>query len=119
MVNIIYADLIFFKKGHELTLEIYNVSKSFPKEEVYGLVSQLRRASSSICCNIAEGSVRSSLKDFKNFLFNALGSAKEVEYQLLLIKDLNYISIDKYNELINLLNEIIGSLVNYMLKIKL
>jgi len=118
MVNIVYTDLMFFKKGHKLTLEIYNITSDFPKSEVYGLVLQLRRASSSICCNIAEGSVRSSLKDFKNYLFNALGSAKEIEYQLLLSKDLNYITNEVYTNLINLLNEIIGSLVNYMLKIK-
>ncbi len=116
MVNREYRDLIFFQKSHELTLKIYKVTMDFPKEEIYTLVSQLRRASISIPSNIAEGSLRSTIKDYKHFLHNALGSAKEVEYQLLLSKDLNYISYDLYENLIQLVNIIIGSLINYMRK---
>lgn len=116
MANREYRELTFFKKSHELTLEIYRITNNFPKEELYGLSSQLKRASSSIPSNIAEGSLRSTIKDYKHFLHNALGSAKEVEYQLLLAKDLNYISSDIYTNLSNLLNFIIGSLINYMKK---
>lgn len=102
MVKGDYRDLNFFKKSHELTLEIYLITENFPKNESYGLVSQLKRASSSIPSNIAEGSVRSTKKDYRHFLYNALGSAKEVEYQLLLAKDLNYMSIEIYTRLIEI-----------------
>ena len=119
MINQEYKHLGFFVKSHELTLEIYKITNDFPKTEIYGLISQLRRASSSICSNIAEGSVRSTLKDYKSFLYNALGSAKEIEYQFLLAKDLMYITQIKYLELIEKLNLIIGSLINYMKKIEL
>jgi four helix bundle protein len=118
MVKVNYKQLTFFKKAHELTLEIYKITKEFPKEEKYGLCSQLKRASSSIGSNIAEGSVRSTLKDYKSFLHNALGSAKEIEYQLLLTKDLDYISSRTYDRLLEILDIIIGSLTNYMKKIE-
>lgn len=107
-------ELNFFKKAHELTVEIYKITKDFPKEEIYGLSSQLRRASVSIGSNISEGSGRNTLKDYKHFLHNALGSAKEVEYQLSLAKDLDYISIKTYDRLIEIMNIIIGSMTNYM-----
>lgn len=117
MTNTDYKQLGFFKKSHELTLEIYKISKEFPKEELYGLSSQLRRAATSIGSNIAEGSVKSSTKHYKEFLHNALGSAKEIEYQLLLAKDLDYISSRTYDRLMAILDEIIGKLINYMKKI--
>jgi four helix bundle protein len=117
MVNTDYKKLGFFKKAHELTIEVYKITNEFPKEEMYGLSSQLRRASSSIGSNIAEGSVRSTTKDYKNFLHNALGSSKEIEYQLLLAKDLNYIEIRTYDRLMLILDEIIGKLTNYMKRI--
>ena len=82
-----------------MTLEIYKITEDFPKEEVFGLTSQIRRASSSIGINIVEGCGRGSDEDFKRFLRNASGSAFEVEYILLLSKDLNYISEEKFLEL--------------------
>jgi four helix bundle protein len=118
MVNANYKELDFFKKAHELTIEIYKVTSEFPKEETYGLTSQLRRAAVSIGSNISEGSVRSTNKDWKNFLHNALGSAKEVEYQLLVAKDLSYISVSTYDRLLTIINEVIGKLINYMKKIE-
>lgn len=111
-----YKELNFFKRSHEFTLEIYKITKDFPKEEKYGLTSQIRRASSSVPGNIAEGSAKTEA-DFKRFLNISLGSAKECEYWLLLAKDLNYISINTYDRLLNILNQIIGSLVNYIKKI--
>jgi four helix bundle protein len=117
MKTINYKELGFFKKAHELTIEIYKITKDFPKEERYGLSSQIQRASSSVGSNIAEGSVRSSEKDFKKFLHQALGSAKEVEYQLLIAKDLDYIQTRTYDRLMYLLDIIIGSMINYMKKI--
>ena len=78
-----------WKLSHQLTLDVYLVSKSFPKEEIYGIVSQIRRASTSIPTNISEGCGRDSDAEFNRFLTIALGSAFEVEYLLILSKDLN------------------------------
>jgi len=108
-----YKELNFFKKAHELTLEIYKITKEFPKDETYGLAQQIKRASVSIGSNIAEGSVKSN-QDYKRFLQIALGSAKEVEYQLLIAKDLEYISTSTYDRLKGELDIIIGSLMRYI-----
>ena len=78
--------------SHAFTLEIYKITSSFPKEEIYGLTSQIRRSSSSIPTNISEGCGRNSDKEFNQFLNIALGSANETEYLLILSNDLNYIS---------------------------
>jgi four helix bundle protein len=94
-----YKKYDIWKLSHFLTLEIYKITEGFPKEEVFGLTSQIRRASSSIGINIVEGCGRGSDEDFKRFLRNASGSAFEVEYILLLSKDLNYISEEKFLEL--------------------
>ena len=94
-----YKKYDIWKLSHFLTLEIYKITEGFPKEEVFGLTSQIRRASSSVGINIVEGCGRGSDEDFKRFLRNASGSAFEVEYILLLSKDLNYISEEKFLEL--------------------
>ncbi|GAB1356423.1 four helix bundle protein [Cloacibacterium normanense] len=94
-----YKKYDIWKLSHLLTLEVYRITESFPKEEIFGLTSQIRRASSSIGINIVEGCGRGSDEDFKRFLRNASGSAFEVEYILLLSKDLNYISEEKFIEL--------------------
>ena len=91
-----YKKYDIWKLSHFLTLEIYKITEGFPKEEVFGLTSQIRRASSSVGINIVEGCGRGSDEDFKRFLRNASGSAFEVEYILLLSKDLNYISEEKF-----------------------
>ena len=80
--------------SHSFTLEIYQITKAFPKEELYGLTSQIRRAASSTPTNISEGCGRNSDKEFNQFLNIALGSANETEYLLILSRDLNYISIE-------------------------
>ena len=92
-----------WKLSHLFTLKIYDATKSYPKDEIYGLVSQIRRASSSIPTNISEGCGRDSDAEFNRFLTIALGSASEVEYQLILSKDLNYINETSF---INLTEEI-------------
>jgi four helix bundle protein len=69
-----YKELILWQEAHNLTLKVYEVSKSFPKEEIFGITSQIRRAFSSIPCNIAEGCGKYTAKDFANFLQIALGS---------------------------------------------
>lgn len=85
--------------SHNLTLDIYKLTSNYPKEEFYNLVSQIRRACSSIPTNIAEGCGRSSEKEFNQFLNIALGSANETEYLIILSKDLNYITLEKFNEI--------------------
>src|SRR3990170_2786222 len=94
-----FYDLVIWKKGHRLTLKVYTVSRTFPKEEVYGLTSQLRRSSSSIPTNIAEGCGRNSDAELKRFFTIATGSCSELEYQLLLSKDLQFINEETYKEL--------------------
>jgi len=117
MVAVNYKDLNFFKRAHQLTLEVYKVTKDFPKDEQFSLTNQIKRAVTSIGSNIAEGSGRNTIKDYKQFLHHALGSAKEVEYQLLVAKDLEYISSRTYDRLAEMLDEIIGSLTNYIKKL--
>lgn len=87
-----FEDLIVWKTSHQLTLEIYRLSKTFPKEEVFGITSQIRRSCVSIENNIAEGYGRRTKKDFSSFLYNALGSLYETQSLLMLCKDLHYIS---------------------------
>lgn len=100
------TQLEVFKIAHELALDIYKVTSKFPKEELYNLVSQLRKASSSICANLMEGSYRNSSKEFKQFCGIARGSAGELKYFLMLSKDLGYIENKKAEELINKTNQI-------------
>lgn len=91
-----FRDLQIWDRSHQLTLEVYRLTQGFPVSETYGLVSQMRRSVSSIPTNIAEGSGRNTEKDFARFLDNAMGSASELEYQLILARDLEYISHDTY-----------------------
>ncbi len=114
-----YKDLIVWNKSHDLVLLIYKSVSSFPKEETYNLVSQLKRASSSIPTNIAEGSGRFTQKDFASYLQNALGSAQEVEYLLLLSKDLEFINQELYIQLNQKINEIKAMLIALIKKVRL
>lgn len=113
-----YKKYDIWKLSHLLTLEVYRITESFPKEEIFGLTSQIRRASSSIGINIVEGYGRGSDEDFKRFLRNASGSAFEVEYILLLSKDLNYISEDKFLELTPKAEELKMKISKLILKIE-
>lgn len=87
-----FHDLQVWPKSHELTLAIYVATKEFPRDELFGLTSQIRRACASIPANIAEGCGRNSDNELRRFLEIAMGSASELEYHLLLSKDLEYIS---------------------------
>ncbi len=109
-----YKKYQVWKLAHEVTLDIYKITKTFPKSELYGITSQLRRASSSVAANIAEGCGRESQAEFRRFLIIANGSATEVEYFLILSNDLNIIDHDQYKTLINtvvLLNKKLNSLI--------
>ena len=90
--------------SHQITLKIYTSTKNFPREELFGLTSQIRRSFASIGYNISEGSGRNSDKEFANFINIALGSSNEAENQLILAKDLGYINELDFN---NLLEELI------------
>ena len=82
-----FQDLSIWSKSHLLTLKVYSITKNFPKEEMFGLISQMRRSTSSIPTNIAEGCGRSTNPDFKRFLIIATGSSSELECQLILAKE--------------------------------
>lgn len=88
-----------WEKAHALTLDVYRATKSFPKEEMYGLISQLRRACASVPANIAEGYGRKGDAELGRFLSIAAGSACEVEYHLLLARDLGYLSESQHRKL--------------------
>jgi len=109
-----YKKLLVWQKAHQLVLKIYKRTKSFPKEETYGLTSQIRRAVISVATNIVEGTSRKSQIDFSRFLQISFGSAKEVEYEILLAKDLDYIDAESYNELEHQIEEIKKMLVGLM-----
>jgi four helix bundle protein len=94
-----FRQLKVWEKSHQLALSIYKATKEFPKEELYGLTSQIRRASMSVPTNIAEGCGRNTDKEFARFLQIAMGSASETEYQLILAKDLEFLSKDSYAKL--------------------
>lgn len=113
-----FKDLLLWQEAHKLTLQVYDVSKSFPKEETFGITSQLRRATVSISCNIAEGCGRYSSKDFANFLQIALGSANETDYLILLAKDLNHLSNDQFDKLQESINKIRAMNINLIEKVR-
>ncbi|WP_010522997.1 four helix bundle protein [Aquimarina agarivorans] len=94
-----YKKYNVWEQSHKLTLDVYRVTKKFPKEEVYGLTSQLRRAMLSVPTNISEGAGRHSDKEFANFLNIASGSAAESNYLLEVSKDLNYITKEEFEKL--------------------
>ena len=95
-----FKDLLVYQKSYEITLEIYKVTTKFPKEELYGLTNQIKRAAYSIPLNIAEGyGKRSSIAEFKRFLMMSIGSNDEIKVLLDLSKDLGFIEIYEYERL--------------------
>ncbi len=100
-----FRELQVWQKAMEIAASTYSLTRSFPAEEKFGLVSQLSRAAVSISSNIAEGASRGSDRDFRRFLEIAIGSAFEVESQLLLSEKIGMVSTDQIEELLLLLNE--------------
>lgn len=94
-----FRGLKVWEKSHQLTLEIYRATATFPREEIYGLTSQMRRASASVAANLSEGCGRASDKEFARFLYISMGSANELDYHLLLAHDLNLLATAKYLKL--------------------
>jgi four helix bundle protein len=101
-----YKKLEVWNKAYTLGITIYSVTKTFPKEEIYGLTSQMRRASLSIPLNIAEGSRKSTEKDFKSFLHIAYGSCAELEVQVMYAKDFDYISLETSTLLLESISQV-------------
>ena len=107
-----------WQKSHQLTLEIYKVTIDFPREELYGLTSQLRRSCASIPANIAEGCGRNSDADFSRFLQMAMGSAAELEYHLLLAHDLEILNDLNFEKLSKETVEVKKMLTSFIKKLK-
>jgi len=107
-----FEDLEVWKKAHELVLKIYDITKDYPSEEKFGLVSQMRRAAISIPANIAEGFKKRGLKDKANFYNIAQGSLEELRYYLILSKDLDYCEdTDELHEFIELIGRMLHGLI--------
>ena len=113
-----YKDLIVWQKSVDLSLQIYKITKNFPKEETYGIVSQMRRCAISIPSNIAEGSTRRGKSEYIQFLYISFASGAELETQLLIAKKLEYLPQSDFEKLNNLLQEIMKMLNSLIAKIK-
>ena len=113
-----FRQLKVWEKAHFLTLKVYELSKHFPKEETFGITSQIRRACTSIPTNIAEGCGRNSDAELSRFFIIASGSASELEYLFKLIFDLKFIEKSKYDELTNDVIEIKQMLTSFIKKLK-
>lgn len=101
-----FSELKVWNKAHELVLLIYKLTNKFPSDEKFGLSNQMRRAAVSVASNIAEGFKRNHIKVSLNFYNIASGSIEEIKYQLLLSKDLNYIELNQYNDMLSLSEEV-------------
>ena len=112
-----YKDLNIWKRSIELVEDIYRLTKSFPKEELYGLTSQMRRAAVSIPSNIAEGFTRFHNKEYRQFLYIALGSCSELSTQIIIASRLKYFDNNKMEQLLDEIDEICKMTMNLIKKI--
>ena len=110
-----YKDLIGYQKGYNLSLQIYKVTKDYPQDERFGLISQMRRSAVSIPCNIAEGYSRKNIKEYLQFLYVAYGSCSELETLLSLSRDLGLLDIEIYSK-IYALQEEVSKILNGLIK---
>jgi four helix bundle protein len=113
-----YRKLVVWQRAHQLTLAVYTATKTFPDDERYGLTSQTRCAALSIPANIVEGCGRGTQAEFRRFLYIAMGSARELDYHLLLAHDLGYLSDPKHHELARDLDEIQRMLNAFIQRLK-
>ena len=113
-----HKDLIVWKKGIELVKNIYQITDSFPKSEQFGLISQMRRCAVSIPSNIAEGCGRNSDNELIHFLYIALGSSSELETQIIISVELEFLESEKAMASLNLLNEIIKMIASLIKSVK-
>jgi four helix bundle protein len=107
-----------WEKSHQLTLAVYKASEKFPREELFGLTSQIRRTSASIPANIAEGCGRESEAELARFLQIARGSASELEYHLLLARDLDLLPVSEYEQLTEQLEEVQRMTATFIKKLR-
>jgi four helix bundle protein len=113
-----FRDLQVWEKAHALTLRSYRITTDFPKQETFGLTSQIRRCAASVAANIAEGCGKRGNGEFQRFLNIATGSASELEYHFLLARDLEYVSIGDYQELNDKVTEIKRMLTSLIQKVE-
>jgi len=113
-----FHELLVWQKAHQLTLGVHEASRGFPREELYGLTSQIRRASASVAANIAEGCGRDGNNEFRRFLEIAMGSASELEYHLLLARDLRMLDDSTHEQLSESTCEVKRMLAAFIQKLK-
>jgi four helix bundle protein len=112
-----FRKLMVWQKSYQLALSIYQSTGSFPREELFGITSQMRRAAASIPANIAEGSGRGSDTELRRFCQIALGSANELEFFTLLSRDLHYLEVGQYNQLNDTISEVQRMLASLIQKL--
>ncbi|MFA7654073.1 MAG: four helix bundle protein [Candidatus Magasanikbacteria bacterium] len=112
-----FKDLYAWQEGHKLVLYIYQFSEDFPSKEIFGLTNQMRRAAVSITSNIAEGFSRNTVKDKCQFYAIALGSLSELQNQLLIAEDVNYLNKENFLKIANQ-SVVVGKLINGLKRIK-
>jgi four helix bundle protein len=113
-----FRDLQVWHKAHSLTLASYRITSTFPKQEMYGLTSQMRRCAASVAANIAEGCGKRGNGEFYRFLNVALGSASELEYHFLLARDLDFVTEESYKHLNHSVIEIKRMLASLVCKVE-
>jgi four helix bundle protein len=112
-----FRNLKVWEKAHSLTLDVYRATSGFPREELYGLTTQMRRCSASVAANLAEGCGKRGNNEFQRYLQIASGSASELDYHLLLSRDLQFLSSVDYNALAQELGELRRMLTSLILKV--
>jgi four helix bundle protein len=112
-----FRELNVWKKAHQLTLKTYKATTTFPRDEIYGLTSQIRRSAVSIPANIAEGCGRNGDAELARFLQIAMGSASELEYHFLLARDLNLLNTSNYDQLTNEVIDVKRMLASFIKKL--
>jgi four helix bundle protein len=112
-----FRDLKAWERAHQLTLEIYQATGKFPREELFGLTSQMRRCSASIGANIAEGCGKRGNNEFQRFLQIASGAASELDYHLLLARDLHFLSDADYRRMASELSHLRRMLTSLLQKV--
>ena len=113
-----FKQFVVWQKSHRLTLQAYKCTQSFPREELFGLTSQIRRSAASVPANIAEGSGRNGDKELARFLNISAGSASELQYHFILAHDLGYLKTDEFNQLENQVIEVKRMLTGFVNKLK-
>ncbi len=113
-----FTDLVVWQEGHKLVVLIYEITKKFPREEIYSLVDQMRRSAASITSNIAEGFGRQGYKEKLHFYYQAQGSLIELKDQILISKDVGYLTADDLNKLVKQANAAHALLQGFITKTK-